>query len=54
MVDQEGNEIRSLGTGEFFGEIALMGKTPHERVRTANVKALTNVSCLTLDRLVSL
>ena len=50
VVDHEGNEIRTLGTGEFFGEIALMGETVQKRVRTANVKALTNVSCLTLDR----
>ena len=49
-MDQEGNEIRTLCPGEFFGEIALMGKTPHERVRTANVKAVANVSCLTLER----
>jgi cGMP-dependent protein kinase len=38
--------IRDLHTGAFFGEKALLG----DSIRTANVIATTNVSCLTLDK----
>ena len=38
--------IRELVTGDYFGEQALL-KTD---LRTANIIALSNVECLTLDR----
>ena len=44
--DGEEETIRELVTGDYFGEQALL-KTD---LRTANVIALSNVECLTLDR----
>ena len=44
--DGEEETIRELLTGDYFGEQALL-KTD---LRTANVIALSNVECLTLDR----
>lgn len=38
--------IRDLSTGAFFGEKALLG----DSIRTANILATSNVSCLTLDK----
>eukprot|EP00118_Oscarella_pearsei_P013533 m.109085 g.109085 ORF g.109085 m.109085 type:complete len:687 (+) comp37339_c0_seq4:105-2165(+) len=42
----QAREIRVMGRGEHFGEKALIS----EEKRTANVKAKTVVTCLTLDR----
>lgn len=38
--------VNTLGPGDYFGELALLNKEP----RTATVKALTLVKCLTLSR----
>jgi CRP-like cAMP-binding protein len=43
-VTQEGRELRRLGPGEFFGEIALLFKIP----RTASVAATRDCRCLVL------
>jgi CRP/FNR family transcriptional regulator, cyclic AMP receptor protein len=45
-VTKEGREIRSLGPGEFFGEIALI----EDRPRTATVTAKTPLRFFVLTR----
>ena len=42
--------LAKLGTGEVFGEMALLGEWP----RTASVRALEGVECLGIDRWVFL
>jgi CRP/FNR family cyclic AMP-dependent transcriptional regulator len=46
MVEQGGREIRSLGRGDFLGEIALIDGRP----RTATVTATEPVDALVVDR----
>ena len=43
---QNGTEIRRLGRGEFFGEMALLYDSP----RTATVTAVSEVKCVSLGR----
>ncbi|CAG9325580.1 unnamed protein product [Blepharisma stoltei] len=43
---KEGQEIRSMGRGDYFGEQALL----HNCVRTATVIAITQVKCLAIGR----
>ena len=45
-VTKDGNEIRSMGPGDFFGEIALIEDTP----RTATVTAKTPLRFFVLTR----
>jgi CRP-like cAMP-binding protein len=45
-VTKEGKEIRTLGPGDFFGEIALLEDTP----RTATVTAVTPLRFFVLAR----
>ncbi|XP_078732875.1 cGMP-dependent protein kinase 1-like isoform X1 [Lampetra fluviatilis] len=45
-VSDEPELLRSLGRGDWFGEMALQG----EDVRTANVIAVESVTCLVIDR----
>jgi CRP-like cAMP-binding protein len=45
-VTKEGNEIRRMGPGDFFGEIALVEDTP----RTATVTAVTPLRFFVLTR----
>jgi CRP/FNR family cyclic AMP-dependent transcriptional regulator len=45
-VTKDGSEIRKLGPGEFFGEIALL----EDRPRTATVKAATPLRFFVLTR----
>ena len=40
-VDVGGNEVRKLGPGDHFGEIALIGKAP----RSATITANTDLAC---------
>ena len=42
--------LTTLGTGEVFGEMALLGEWP----RTASVRAIDEVECLGMDRWVFL
>ena len=48
-TDQE-RTVNRLGTGEVFGEMALLGEWP----RTASVRAVDQVECLGIDRWVFL
>lgn len=45
-VARDGKRLRSMGPGEFFGEMALM----EERIRTATVTAKERTRCLQLVR----
>jgi CRP/FNR family transcriptional regulator, cyclic AMP receptor protein len=46
MVSVRGQELRELGPGDHFGEIALIADSP----RTATVTAVTNLRCHTISR----
>jgi CRP-like cAMP-binding protein len=46
MVSVRGQELRELGPGEHFGEIALIADSP----RTATVTAVTSLRCHTISR----
>jgi cAMP-dependent protein kinase regulator len=46
VCSKRGSEIRRLGRGDFFGEIALLYNSP----RTATVTALGEVKCVSLGR----
>ena len=41
---RDGQKVASMGPGQFFGEISVLDGGP----RTADVKAETNTTCLTL------
>lgn len=43
---QKGHEVRRLGRGDFFGEMALLYNSP----RTATVTAVETVKCVSLGR----
>src|SRR5262245_2605449 len=43
-VRAKGRKVRSLGPGDFFGEIALIAKTP----RTATVESTSDISLLVI------
>jgi CRP-like cAMP-binding protein len=45
-VVRDGLEVASLGTGDFFGEIALLRDIP----RTATVEAVSDLDLLVLGR----
>jgi CRP-like cAMP-binding protein len=45
-VELSGGRRVELGPGEFFGELSLLT----DRDRTARVQALTEVTCVALDR----
>ena len=45
-----GETIRSLSAGSAFGEIALLGETDSERVRTASIIAVSDCLFATLTR----
>jgi CRP-like cAMP-binding protein len=44
-VSVDGKLVQKLGPGDYFGEIALLGRGS----RTASVRALTAMRCLTID-----
>src|SRR5215210_2931253 len=45
-VERDGRHLRDMGAGEFFGEMALLGKVP----RTATVTATSPIRLLVLGR----
>jgi CRP-like cAMP-binding protein len=46
-VDQRGHKLRELGTGDWFGELALLDRGP----RSATVTAITDVELLVVNEL---
>ena len=45
-VDVKGTEVRRLGPGQYFGEMALIDRSP----RSATVTAVTDVSCFVMTQ----
>lgn len=43
-VEQDGRELRTLGAGEFFGELGILQQHP----RTATVTAIDEMTCVLL------
>jgi CRP-like cAMP-binding protein len=43
-VEQDGHELRTLGAGEFFGELGILQQHP----RTATVTAIDELTCVLL------
>jgi CRP-like cAMP-binding protein len=48
VVEIQGREVRTLSTGDYFGEMALIDRS----LRAATVRAVTPLRCLTLTQTV--
>ncbi len=49
-VIRDGKKVRTLGPGDYFGEVALLGPPIGKAMRTATVTATTPMRCFTLGK----
>jgi CRP/FNR family transcriptional regulator, cyclic AMP receptor protein len=49
-VTRDGKRLRTLGPGDYFGEVALLGRSLGKAPRTATVIATTEMRCFLLRK----